>query len=121
MIKNARITANTVVDRRIEQVVSDTDLKAAPAIVSLYQKGFEESSLNKLLSVGNITMKEHRRLVPTRWSITAVDDTIGKQLIAEIKEFSGENTAPISEAGGGIIIYCFSFLKCGVLNCLKHI
>ncbi len=89
MIKNARITANTVVDRRIEQVVSDTDLKAAPAIVSLYQKGFEESSLNKLLSVGNIGLKEHRRLVPTRWSITAVDDTIGKQLIAEIKEFSG--------------------------------
>ncbi len=87
MIKNARITANTVVDSRVERVVSDTDLKAAPAIISLYQKGFEESSLNKLLSVGGVGLKDNRKLVPTRWSITAVDDTVGKQLISEIKDF----------------------------------
>lgn len=87
-IKNARITANTVVDSRVERIVSDTDLKAAPAIISLYQKGFEESSLNRLLSVGNIGLKDNRKLVPTRWSITAVDDVIGKQLITEIKDFS---------------------------------
>ncbi|MBI2146678.1 hypothetical protein HYU22_05035 [Candidatus Woesearchaeota archaeon] len=33
-------------------------------------------------------MKQNRKLVPTRWSITAVDDTIGKQLMTEIKDFS---------------------------------
>src|SRR3989344_8528851 len=49
VIKNVQITANPSVDARVERVVSDTDLKAAPAIISLYQKGFEESSLNKLL------------------------------------------------------------------------
>ena len=87
VIKNVQITANPSVDARVERVVSDTDLKAAPAIISLYQKGFEESSLNKLLSVGNIGLKQNRKLVPTRWSITAVDDTIGKQLINEIKDF----------------------------------
>lgn len=86
-IKNARITANPSVDSRVERVVSDTDLKAAPAIISLYQKGFEESALNKLLSVGNVGLKENRKLVPTRWSLTAVDDTVGKQLIQEIKDF----------------------------------
>jgi len=86
-IKTASITSNVKVDSRIERVVSDTDLKAAPAIASLYQKGFEEQALTKLISVGNVGLGRNRRLVPTRWSITAVDDTIGKNLIAEIKTF----------------------------------
>ncbi len=86
-LRKARITSNPAVDSRVERVVSDTDLKAAPAIISLYQKGFEESFLNKLISVGNVGLKNNRKLVPTRWSITAVDDTIGKNLIKEIKDF----------------------------------
>ncbi|HLD40518.1 MAG TPA: hypothetical protein VJB13_05270 [Candidatus Nanoarchaeia archaeon] len=98
-MKDARITANTAVDSRVERVVSDTDLKAAPAIISLYQKGFEESSLNKLLSVGSVGLQQNRKLVPTRWSITAVDDTVGKQLIKEIKDLPvGEYVAYF---GGG--------------------
>jgi len=86
-VQKARITANTKVDSRVEKVVRDTDLKAARAIVDLYKKGFEENSLAKLISVGNLGLKQNRKLVPTRWSITAVDDTLGKQLIREIKEF----------------------------------
>jgi hypothetical protein len=86
-VKNARITANTKVDTRVEKVVSDTDLKATAAIITLYNRGFEESQLNKLLSVGMIGIGKDRTLVPTRWSITAVDDTIGKKLIADIKNY----------------------------------
>jgi DNA repair protein NreA len=85
-INKARITANTKVDSRVERVVYDTDLKAASGLVSLYKKGFEESFLNKILSVGNLGVKKNRILVPTRWSITAVDDTVGKQLIKEVKD-----------------------------------
>jgi DNA repair protein NreA len=85
-INKARITSNTKVDSRVERVVYDTDLKAAPGLISLYKKGFEESMLNKILSVGNLGIKKNRILVPTRWSITAVDDTVGKQLIKEIKD-----------------------------------
>ena len=33
------------------------------------------------------SLKKNRRLVPTRFSITAVDDTLGKKLISEIKNF----------------------------------
>ncbi|MBU0457171.1 MAG: hypothetical protein ABH824_00720 [Nanoarchaeota archaeon] len=87
-IKKARITANTKVDSRVEKIVSDTDLKSSSAIINLYKKGFEESFLTKLISVGNTGLKNNRKLVPTRWSITAVDDTIGKQLIKEVKDFS---------------------------------
>ena len=84
----ARITSNTKIDQKVDKIVSDTDLKAAHGILNLYKKGFEENSLSKLISVGNLGLKRNRKLVPTRWSITAVDDTVGKQLIKEIKDYN---------------------------------
>lgn len=86
-VHKAHITANVKVDSRVEKAVGDTDLKAADAILSLYKKGFEENVLTKLISVGNLGLGKNRKLVPTRWSITAVDDTVGKKLIQEAKDF----------------------------------
>lgn len=86
-VKNAWITSNPKVDSKVERVVSDTNLKAMYAVTDLYRKGFEETFLTKLLSSGNVGLEQNRKLVPTRWSITAVDDTVGKQLIKEIKDF----------------------------------
>tara|TARA_Y100000310_G_scaffold308567_1_gene351819 strand:- start:1211 stop:2404 length:1194 start_codon:yes stop_codon:yes gene_type:complete len=86
-VKKAKVTSNTKVDSRVERIVSDTDLKSSPALITLYKKGFEESFLNKVLSTANLGLKKNRKLVPTRWSITAVDDTVGKELIKEIKDF----------------------------------
>lgn len=107
-VQKARITANTKVDSRVERVVGDTDLRAAPAIVSLYKKGFEEGSLHKLLSVGNMGIGKNRKLVPTRWSITATDDTIGKQLIDEIKQLhTGEYAAYFGGGWGNYYLLLF--------------
>jgi hypothetical protein len=41
-----------------------------------------------VLSVGNLGTATERKLVPTRWSITAVDDIVGKQMIEEVKRYS---------------------------------
>ncbi|MBR9692969.1 hypothetical protein GOV07_03505 [Candidatus Woesearchaeota archaeon] len=87
-LKHARITENVTVDSRVEKVVDDIDQKSAPALNKLYKKGFDEHFLRKLLSVGNLGIKTQRKLVPTRWSITAVDDTLGKELIKDVKDFS---------------------------------
>ncbi|MDP3989887.1 MAG: hypothetical protein Q8Q01_01645 [archaeon] len=104
----ARITSNVNVDSRVERVISDTDLKASSAIIDLYKKGFEESTLNKLISVGNLGIKNNRKLVPTRWSITAVDDTIGKELIKDIKDFSvGEYAAYFGGEWGNYYLLLF--------------
>ncbi|HIH12064.1 TPA: hypothetical protein HA241_07790 [Candidatus Woesearchaeota archaeon] len=104
-LKNVRITANPKIDSHVEKAVRDTDLKSSEGLQILYQKGIEESNLSKILSVGTLGLQHNRKLVPTRWSITAVDDTIGKKLIAEIKEF------PCGEfsffAGGGWGNYYF--------------
>ncbi len=107
-VKKARITTNTKVDSRVERVVSDTDLKAAPAVISLYNKGFEESFLNRLISAGNLGVERNRKLVPTRWSITAVDDTIGKNLIEEVKKYpQGEYLAYFGGSWGNYYMIMF--------------
>jgi hypothetical protein len=86
-LKNAEITANPKIDSKVDKVVSDTDLKANDALIYLYEHGFDENFLSKILSVGTLGIAANRKLVPTRWSITASDDMLGKHLIKEIKDF----------------------------------
>jgi len=71
--------------------VSDDELKAVKGIDYLYDKGYDEHFLTKLISVGNLGLQQNRKLVPTKWSITAVDDTLGKKLIKEVKDYNEYN------------------------------
>lgn len=86
-VKKIDITSNPKIHRKVDKVVSDTDLKANPALTYLYEHGFDENFLSKLLSVGNLGVKKSRKLVPTRWSITAVDDSVGKHMLDEVKHY----------------------------------
>ncbi|MBI2102421.1 hypothetical protein HYT55_01160 [Candidatus Woesearchaeota archaeon] len=107
-IRKAAITANSKIDQRVEKCVRDTDLKAAPALLDLYTKGFEQNFLTKLISVGNLGLKNNRKLVPTRWSITAVDDTVGKTLITEIKDLpTGDYSAYFGGSWGNYYLLLF--------------
>jgi hypothetical protein len=71
----------------VEKVFYDTDLKSVEALNYLYKKQIDTNTLSKLLSIGVMGVKKSRRLVPTRWSITATDDTLGKILIKQVKDF----------------------------------
>jgi len=73
------------VDRRLERAFSDTDMKATEGMLELYFKGVNVSSIQRALSVGALGDARKRKLVPTRWSITAVDSTLGLKLIEDIK------------------------------------
>lgn len=86
-IKKAKITENPRIDTRVDKVVSQTDLKSAEALNYLYKKDFDENFLTKLISTANLGLKFNRKLVPTRWSITAVDDTLGKHYHKQIQDF----------------------------------
>jgi hypothetical protein len=86
-LKKASITSNPKVHTKVDKVHSDIDLKASDAINYLYKHDFDENHLHKILSVGTIGYKKRRKLVPTRWSITATDDIITKNLIQEIKNY----------------------------------
>ncbi len=87
-LKQITITENVKVDNKVEKVVNDVDLKSAEALNYLYENGFDENTLTKLLSIGVLGLKKNRKLVPTKWSIVASIDTISKNLINNIKEFN---------------------------------
>ena len=86
-LKKAVLVSNPKINQHVEKAFSDSDLKAADALHILYKKGIDETALTRILSVGGLGVKMQRKLVPTRWSITTTDDTLGKNLIEEIKDY----------------------------------
>ena len=79
-LRNMKITENPKIPGFVQKIESDTDLKAASSLELLDKKGFDEHYLTKIFSAGNLGIKEERKLVPTKWSITAVDDMLGKNI-----------------------------------------
>jgi hypothetical protein len=84
-IKSAKFTGTTSV-KSIEKTYYDKDLKAQDAVLNLYNSGIELSKIQKCFSIGMLGQK--RKLVPTKWSITATDDIICKSLIENVLDCS---------------------------------
>ncbi len=84
-IKTAKFS-NSSSDMQIQKAYYDRDLKADEAILKLYNSGVEISKIQKCLSIGMFGVK--RKLVPTRWSITATDDVISKSLVNDLLDYS---------------------------------
>ncbi|MEM3073360.1 MAG: hypothetical protein QXK20_01320, partial [Nitrososphaerales archaeon] len=77
--------ADSSVDKRIEKAYYDKDLKAAEAVADLYRKGVMVTRIQRAFSLGMFGEGKRRRLVPTRWSITAVDSIISELLVKEVR------------------------------------
>jgi hypothetical protein len=71
----------------LEKVHYDGDLKAADAVMELHREGVPVSSIQKAFSVGSLGVGKRRRLVPTRWSITACDSTIASHLLQQVRHY----------------------------------
>jgi len=84
-IKSAKFSGTTPV-KSIEKIYYDKDLNAQDAVVNLYNSGIEISKIQKCFSIGMLGKK--RKLVPTRWSITATDDIICKYLTDDVLNYS---------------------------------
>lgn len=80
-IKTARFSGMSS-NKPIEKSYYDRDLRAEDAIMALYNSGIDVSKIQKCLSIGMFGKK--RKLVPTRWSITATDDAISKNIVDQI-------------------------------------
>ncbi|PMB75266.1 MAG: hypothetical protein C0193_01265 [Candidatus Bathyarchaeota archaeon] len=81
------IVGNARWDHQIEKAYNDTDLKAAEAVLELYGRGVFVTKIQRAFSVGSFGLEKNRRFVPTRWSITAVDSIISKELMEKVKTF----------------------------------
>ena len=83
-LKDFRVCENPVIPRKVDEVF-DEKLKAETMLDELFSHKFDVYYLTKLLSAGTLGIKT--KLVPTRWSITAVDDAVSKKLIRKIKTY----------------------------------
>ncbi|MCW4045929.1 MAG: Nre family DNA repair protein [Candidatus Bathyarchaeota archaeon] len=89
---------NARFDHRIEKAYYDTDLRALPAVLELYNRGVMVTRIQRAFSVGAFGVEKNRRLVPTRWSITAVDDIVSKSLAEQVKTFPEINEYRVYES-----------------------
>ena len=76
---------NPKYEQHIEKTFYDTDLKAKDAVSILFKDKVNISKIQRAFSVGAFGVKKFRRFVPTRWSITAVDSLLGKELMKKTK------------------------------------
>jgi hypothetical protein len=83
-IKSTKFSPNSSI-KSIETAYYDTDLKAEDAVMKLYNSGIEISKIQKCFSIG--MFGKNRKLVPTKWSITATDQIISNDLMNDILEF----------------------------------
>ncbi|MEM4065160.1 MAG: hypothetical protein QXS81_03150 [Candidatus Micrarchaeaceae archaeon] len=80
-------TYNTKANKDIERSYFDTDATASISIIELYNRNVPISKIDIAFSAGLLGIGSKRKFVPTRWSITAVDDIISKGNLEEVKAY----------------------------------
>jgi len=98
-LKKAELTENPKIPTKVEKVVDD-DIKANEGLNLLYDKGYDEHYLTKLLSAGTLGVRKDKKIVPTKWSITAVDDHVCKHLLKVVKDKQYPETGHLAYFGG---------------------
>ncbi|NIP36168.1 MAG: hypothetical protein GWN18_14595 [Thermoplasmata archaeon] len=100
--ERGRVVGRPIVPRKVDALVGDTDATATVAANELYGSGVGEDHILRLFSLGLLGKATTRRLVPTRWSITAVDDILSKRLAEDVRGMQelGEPRVHSSELKG---------------------
>ncbi|MFH1054517.1 MAG: Nre family DNA repair protein [Candidatus Altiarchaeota archaeon] len=85
-LKSFSVADNPVIPQKVDSVVSD-ELTAGEQVVELFDRNMDVYYLSNVLSSGALGMEDAKRLVPTRWGITAVDDILGRELMKRIRDY----------------------------------
>ncbi|HOI77227.1 MAG TPA: Nre family DNA repair protein [Methanofastidiosum sp.] len=119
-VESFKIAENPKVPRVIDKINSD-DIKASKGIYLLYDKDIPVSHISKLLSAGLLGEQKNRKLVPTRWSITATDDSLSKFHLKKVKSSPEINKFEVyydEDVGNRFVVFlfpsmwCYEFLEC---------
>ncbi|MCF7860705.1 hypothetical protein K9M79_00545 [Candidatus Woesearchaeota archaeon] len=92
-LHKASLTENAKIPSHVEKVYSDDEQKTGQAIEYLCKHNYDEHYITKIMSSGSLGLKTDRKLVPSRWAITATDDSISKLQITKIKNFNQHEVA----------------------------
>ncbi len=87
-VEDVKLVGNITIPRKVESFVDDPYVSAEEAIQTLYVYGVDEYYLARVFSSGLLGRPADRRLVPTEWSITAVDDILGRRLYHKVRDYN---------------------------------
>ena len=96
-VEDIKIISSPRIGRVLEKRVFD-DVKASNTVIELYKSGYDIYRIINALSSGLLGRLRDRKIVPTRWAITAVDSILGdyfrkrltdKPYIDNIRVFTG--------------------------------
>ncbi len=120
-VEKAKLAQNPSVPRKVDHIVSDDHCPAVTGMLEMDAAGVDFSQIQRVLSVGLLGRSLDRKLVPTRWSITATDDTLSKAIVNDIKVHSSIDKYELYRAsyvGNHFFIilmpreWCFEMLEC---------
>lgn len=89
-IEQFQLTTNPKIPRKVDSVLHD-DLPATLQLHELQKAGYDVYYLQNVFASGLFGKEANKKIVPTRWTITAIDDSLGKEFIREIKDFPSIN------------------------------
>ena len=81
-MKKLDVIDNARVSRVVDRCTSDTDLRATEAARILFENGTDVYKITNLLTAGLLGVQ--RKVVPTRWAITATDDMISSGMKKDV-------------------------------------
>jgi hypothetical protein len=79
-------TENISIKKRIDKYTNE-DIKSKEIIIDLYKRGYNEHQIINLLSLGEFGYEFRKKLVPTRWAISAYDKSIESYLHKKILDY----------------------------------
>lgn len=84
-LERFRVQDNPVVPKKVDELEQEGVL-ANEAVRELLLSGFDVHYLTKLLTAGILGKKDNRKLVPTKWAITATDDMAAKRFMESVRD-----------------------------------
>lgn len=89
-LESLNATENTSTNKQIEKYESN-DAKAKEAVIKLYEHGENEQQIIHLLALGIFGVSINKKLVPSKWAITAYDTMIQNHLHKKILKYNPIN------------------------------
>ncbi len=83
-VREIRVVGNATLPPKLEKLIWD-DVSAQDGVVELYMSGVDVYSIIRSFSVGLLGRLRNRKLVPTRWAITAVDRALANYFLRKIR------------------------------------
>ena len=82
-LKDLKINENPKIPNVIYNI---NDVKAEDGVYLMYEKGLSDYYISRIFSLGFFGLKANRKLVPSKWSITAVHNILYRKIISKNRD-----------------------------------